>query len=104
MISDENWEHHFEVITDFWETNLLYKKSYRGRPDTIHLWVDLQTGRKITWEDFEQWILLWKETINQNFFGNVAETAIERSEMIAKSLYAKMIKVRNIAEEEHRSK
>ena len=36
----DDWEHHFERLTDFWETNLFFVRKYHGKPTEQHIHVD----------------------------------------------------------------
>jgi len=37
----------------------------------------------MTSEHFERWLLLWNQTVNENFTGDRASEAIKRAKMIA---------------------
>lgn len=74
-----DWPTHLELLTDFWETNLLYKRKYFGNPMTAHVAVDEQCGNTINELHFGTWINLWLETVNELFEGEVAQIAINRS-------------------------
>mgnify|MGYP002737977224 CR=1 FL=1 len=41
----KDWEEHLELLTDFWETQLLYKRKYYGNPMMAHVEVDHRFGR-----------------------------------------------------------
>ena len=74
-----DWPTHLELLTDFWETNLLYKRKYFGNPMSAHVEVDKKCGNTINELHFGTWINLWLETINELFEGEVAQIAINRS-------------------------
>lgn len=77
IISD--WPTHLELLTDFWETNLLYQRKYFGNPLHAHVEVDKKCGNTINELHFGTWINLWLETINELFEGEVAQIAINRA-------------------------
>ncbi len=74
-----DWPAHLELLTDFWETNLLYKRKYFGNPMSAHVEVDKKFGNTINELHFGTWINLWLQTINELFEGEVAEIAKNRS-------------------------
>ncbi|WP_019669318.1 group III truncated hemoglobin [Eudoraea adriatica] len=76
-----DWEKHFPIMYDFWETILFDRIKYKGNPMTKH--IVLSKKEPMTSEHFERWLLLWNETVNENFMGNRAAEAIRRAQMIA---------------------
>ena len=76
-----DWEKHFPIMYDFWETILFDRIKYKGNPMTKH--IVLSKKEPMTSEHFERWLLLWNETVNENFEGNRAAEAINRAQMIA---------------------
>jgi hemoglobin len=72
-----DWAHHTPIITDFWCMLLLGDPSYKGNPLQRHLHLQLQN------EDFEQWLHLFKTTIDEHFEGEKALEAKQRAENIA---------------------
>ncbi len=62
-----DWETHLELLTDFWETNLLYKRKYFGNPMHVHVEVDQKCGNTINEKHFGAWINLWIQTIDELF-------------------------------------
>lgn len=62
-----DWETHLELLTDFWETNLLYKRKYFGNPMHAHVEVDQKCGNTINEKHFGAWINLWIQTIDELF-------------------------------------
>jgi hemoglobin len=73
-----DWDHHTPIITDFWSSILLGDQSYQGNPFQKHI------GLAINPKHFERWLELFKQTLNENFEGAVAEEAISRANSIAK--------------------
>ncbi len=90
LFNDELWEHHFEKLTDFWESLLLHSNSYNGQAGAIHLWVDMQANYKIEQSHFDRWLRLFRNNITENFKGELADKAIVLSESIAQTFHMKM--------------
>lgn len=83
-----NWDAHFPVMFDFWETMLLGNMKYKGNPMTKHF--DLNKKRKLEEKHFDRWLELWKATVLKNFEGKIASVAIERAGSIAQLMHFKM--------------
>lgn len=79
-----NWEEHLPKMYAFWGRILLGIGEYHGQPLYAHL--DLPIKK----EHFERWLLLFYNTINENFIGNVAEEAKHRANNIATVFQMKM--------------
>lgn len=91
----DNWETHFDLLTDFWETQLFLKRKYQGNPITRHQEVDEKTDHTITPEHFGLWINLWFETIDSLFEGERAWIAKNRAQKMSTMLYLEIFKNRN---------
>jgi hemoglobin len=87
-IADIDWEKHFPIMYDFWETILFDTMEYKGNPMTKH--IVLSKKEPMTSEHFERWLMLWNETVNEHFIGNRATEAIKRAEMIAELMKFKI--------------
>ncbi|MDC6355342.1 MULTISPECIES: group III truncated hemoglobin [unclassified Robiginitalea] len=85
-----DWEAHFEVLTDFWESQLFPVKKYWGNPVTAHQQVDVQSGGTITMDHFGQWINLWTETLDELFEGDNAWIAKNRARKMSTMLFLKI--------------
>lgn len=68
-----NWETHLPVMYDFWEYLLLNGKNYTGNPIQKHF--DLHERYALSGEHFDRWLLLFQQTVDQNFSGPIAEDA-----------------------------
>lgn len=93
--SEENWEIHFDKLTDFWQTNLLNEQAYKGSPIQAHHEVDLKTGKQIDQIHFDRWMSLWKQTLSENYKGEKAERALANAQNIATFMLLKMKMLRN---------
>ena len=75
-----DWSKHIPIMYDFWETTLLGVAKYKGNPMLKH--IELNAMEAIKAEHFERWISIWKETIQENFVGEISEQAIKKAEQI----------------------
>ena len=92
IISD--WPAHLERLTDFWETNLLLSRSYRGNPAQAHREVDRQVDNSISMEHFGRWLQLWLGTIDAHFQGTNAELAKNRARNMSTHLFLRIFEAR----------
>ncbi|MFK7811554.1 MAG: group III truncated hemoglobin [Maribacter sp.] len=92
IISD--WETHFELLTNFWETQLFLKRKYNGNPVTAHQEVDDKVDNSITSEHFGLWLNLWFETIDELFSGDTAWIAKNRAQKMSTMLFMKIFEHR----------
>lgn len=92
--SEENWEVHFEKLTDFWVTNLLNQQAYKGSPMQAHQEVDRQSNGIVEQEHFDRWLELWYQTLDLLFTGEKADRAKSNAQNIATFMLLKMKMVR----------
>ena len=87
-VAKVDWSHHLPKMYAFWETLLFGKASYKGNPMAIHFPIN----QKVALEKahFEHWIQLWKQTIEENFSGEMADLAIYKATNIANLMAYKM--------------
>lgn len=90
----KEWDLHIELLTDFWETNLFFKRKYKGNPLHVHINVDRAMSGNISQEHFGRWIMLWYETIDTHFVGEKANAAKNRARNMATTLFVHMYKSR----------
>jgi len=76
-----DWEPHLEKMVDFWSSVALMTGRYHGAPVPKH------AGLPVTWEHFERWLNLFRETANAVCTPEGAAHVIERAERIARSLH-----------------
>src|SRR6187549_3239258 len=82
--SHVDWSHHLPIMYDFWSSMLLGDQTYRGNPLQRHLHLAVDKTH------FEQWLVLFKETIDENFVGEKADEVKMRAESIAGIFQVKM--------------
>ncbi|MFS4493234.1 group III truncated hemoglobin [Maribacter sp. 2308TA10-17] len=90
-----DWEVHFELLTDFWETQLFLKRKYQGNPVSVHQEVDDKTNNSVSSEHFGLWLNLWFETIDELFEGETAWVAKNRAQKMSTMLFLKIFEHRN---------
>ncbi len=87
-VAKVDWSHHLPKMYAFWETLLFGQISYKGNPMAIHFPINAQVPMEK--RHFEHWVKLWTQTIEENFTGEMAETAIYKATNIAKLMGYKM--------------
>ncbi len=92
MIQD--WETHFELLTNFWESNLFFRKTYKGDPLQKHMEVDEYHKGVINELHFGTWINLWYQTIDSLFEGEIAQIAKNRARNMGTFIHLKIFEAR----------
>lgn len=92
--SIKDWDAHLQLITNFWETSLLAKKTYKGDPFIVHQKVDEKMNYKITMVHFGAWLNLWFETVDAHFEGKIANMAKRRAQKMASFMFIKVFEAR----------
>ena len=90
-----DWDSHLELLTDFWEGQLLLERKYRGNPIAVHQEVDRKMDHGITPEHFGLWLNEWFATIDELFEGEVAWIAKNRAQKMSTMLYMQIYQYRN---------
>lgn len=91
ITSEEEWEKHYILLTDFWELNLKDIKGFDGNPAKAHQGVDKTFKHTITTAHFDRWVELWSRTIDEGFEGELADKAKLRARNMAKGMYKKIL-------------
>lgn len=83
-----NWEKHLPKMYIFWESVLFATVKFDGNPMGAHFPIN----EKVAMEKhhFNTWLKLWKETVNELFAGEIAESAKNKAENIANLMSYKM--------------
>jgi hemoglobin len=76
-----DWGPHLEKMLDFWSSVALMTGRYHGAPVPKH------AGLPVTWQHFERWLELFRETAGEVCTPTGAAHVIERAEVIARSLH-----------------
>ncbi len=74
----DNWDKHLPIMYEFWAQMLLGDGDYHRNPFEKHLSLPINKG------DFQQWIKLFFETVDELFEGEKATEAKTRAESIAR--------------------
>ncbi len=90
----EDWDAHFERLTDFWETNLFFVRKFKGNPLLKHQEVDREEGYTINEYHFGVWLNLWFETIDHLFEGEKASIAKNRARNMGSFFHIHMFNAR----------
>ena len=77
-------EDHIERVASFWAFILLDQAGYTGNMMEAHAHLRLRNT------DFDRWLALFHETINEQFKGEKADLAIQRSSLIAWTMRSKI--------------
>lgn len=83
-----NWEEHLPRMYSFWGSLLLGEHSYSGNPMTKHL--SLSKITSLTEIEFNEWLMLFSDTVDELFRGKVANDAKLRAENIARLMLYKI--------------
>ncbi|WP_028312713.1 group III truncated hemoglobin [Derxia gummosa] len=75
----DDWEHHFQIVQNFWSQGLLGTGRYKGSPYSVHL----NLGIKI--EHFARWLELFRAAAAETLPPDAAKMAISRAEHMSKS-------------------
>lgn len=76
-----NWKTHLPKMYDFWESILFDKAIFNGNPMGAH--IKLNNLEALKSEDFDTWLMLFKENIDKQFKGITTEKAKQRAESVA---------------------
>jgi hemoglobin len=87
-IMQVDWEAHLPKMYDFWEQTLFHRPLYKGNPVTVHQKVHTQSP--LEKKQFDTWLQLFNETVDENFRGDMACQAKVRALSIATVLQIKM--------------
>ncbi len=87
-----NWEKHLPLMCDFWENALFYTGTYSGNPMTLHK--HLHHIRPLDNKHFDQWVLLFKQCVDELFEGEKATLAKQRATSIASIMESNIIQYR----------
>jgi len=77
-MGNEYWLPHLDLLVNFWASIALGDTDYRGNPFAPHT----QLG-ELKRETFEQWLVLFAETLDEIYVPSIAAQFKERSTIIA---------------------
>jgi hemoglobin len=73
-----DWPKHMPTMYNFWASLLLGDNSYQGNPFQKHIHLKIDTRH------FSQWLVLFHQTVDENFEGENAVEIKSRAENIAR--------------------
>lgn len=85
----DRWPEHLEKMYRFWQTVLLEEHTYHGSPFIPHAQLPVET------DHFEQWVNLFRQTVDELFAGEKATRAKWQGERMAEMFHYKIQYYRN---------
>ncbi len=70
--------HHLPILYSFWEMIILGKQGYTGQPYPKHIPLGINSTH------FERWLMLFEQTIHENFHGLNAELTLQKAKNIGR--------------------
>ena len=80
-IAHVDWDHHLPRMYAFWEFLLLGGETYQGNPIEPHQRLNQKIQLKK--EFFDRWLVLFRQAVDENFSGKIAEEAKNKAMLIA---------------------
>lgn len=87
-VAKVDWPAHLPRMYAFWETVLFRKGGYTGSPLAAH--AKLVTETPMGREQFDRWLLLFKETVDDLFQGEKADHIKNCAEDMASVIYSRI--------------
>lgn len=84
-----NWDKHLPVMYNFWENIILGNATYNGNPMIPHQ--SLHQIHPLTAEDFQVWVTLFEEILDEYFEGVYTEKARQRAHSISTVMQLKTV-------------
>lgn len=84
-----DWEKHLPVMYDFWEGIVFGTPGYSGNPVNVHRHVHALHAFSKT--DFEEWLKLFHQTVDEMYTGEKAELIKQRASSIATVMQLKIM-------------
>lgn len=82
-----DWQLHLEKMYLFWNVALFGEKGYVGNPFSKHATLEISPAH------FERWLLLFTETIDKHFNGNMANDAKWRASVMADNFMRRLASI-----------
>jgi hemoglobin len=93
-IAKVDWKNHMPIMYDFWENTLFHTGDYKRNAMQPHL--DLNKKIALTKVHFDQWLLIFKATVDELFEGEIANNAKARAISIATMIQIKISNPSNL--------
>lgn len=88
-ILDGKWDKHLPIMYRFWQTVLLKQHTYQGSPFRPHAKLPVEKAH------FDRWLMLWHETLDENFVGEGVVLAKKQAKVMAEMFMHKINYYRN---------
>ncbi len=88
-VRKHHWDKHLSVLDTFWNNVLFYSGDYHGNPLQVH--TILNHFNKLSNKDFDRWLQLFTQTVDQLFEGEKAKLAKQRAMSIATIMRIKIL-------------
>lgn len=88
-----DWSVHLPKMYAFWETMLFDKRTYTQDPYMPHY--DVNEIQPLTEVEFNEWLTLFHESVDEYFVGKVAEKAKLKAISVAKVMMRKIHNLEN---------
>src|SRR5690554_1897961 len=83
-VIQDRWPVHLRKMYSFWQTVLLGKHTYEGAPFPPHVKLPINETH------FQRWIGIFNHTVDELFYGEIAEEAKWRADKMAKMFTHKL--------------
>ncbi len=83
-VAHVDWAHHLPKMYNFWSTVLFGSMAYKGQPFPRHLSLPIERAH------FTRWIVLFTQTVEDLFAGEMADQAKQKATSIANIFQMKM--------------
>jgi hemoglobin len=88
-VKNHHWDKHLEVLDSFWNNMLFYSGGYYGNPLEIHK--KLHHFSKLDKKNFDHWLKLFNQTVDELFRGEKADLAKQTALSIATVMQIKIL-------------
>jgi len=92
-IARENWSNHLPAMYDFWENIILFTGNYAGNTMNLHKYLNQITPLNKT--HFDQWNILFIDTVDELFEGEKANLTKQRAINISGIIKDNILKYRS---------
>lgn len=87
-VAKVDWDVHLPRLYAFWQTVLFGDGGFRGSPLSVHFKLVSQTT--MDWPRFERWLALFRETVDESFFGEKATHIKRIADDMAHVIYSRI--------------
>lgn len=84
-----DWQPHLDKMYAFWNAALFSVPGFKGNPFAKHAPLPIHP------QHFEQWLTLFKQTVDEHFEGPVAQDAKARANLMATMFQAKLSRMKD---------